>query len=394
MKVLTLLERYGIATNPEARNIVKNSPIITVLESETSKCTLTQKLFLFPEQSIVVMGSSELDLKTQTIQKLFPETFYISLESTQTGFPHPSQRAGWALANQLLPESPQRPDLLDSLSHFFERKKLTMTGLLPHGKLLAKAKNLLRIKKHLFEINKNELIELHRNYFLTLLEIAPSPLNRGEIRSSIIEFYDMLHRHSTPFDVLVDAHQQMRDLFITRPHNALLEAIIAEPSQAFQKKYQGMKYEIANDFLQKALDSSHREIISCDKLYLARAQIEHLVPARGIEIQWKYIDSLGTLLGTSTNRIILQYFSEDLLYVPPTLNVFEQKIQSAAYRQVKEFMEELHAELSVNKDENYQLIYSQIKAGLLNEIDILNSNDQLPVSTELASYFQLRHQSL
>lgn len=375
MKALALLERYGIATNFEARNLVKNSPIITTIESETSTCTLTQQLLLFPGQTIVVMGSSELNLKTQTIHRLFPETFYISLESAQTGFPHPSQRSGWALANQLLPESPQRPDLLCILSQFFERKKSVTMALLPHSRLLDKAKHLLKLKKCLFETHKNELIELHREFALTLLQTAPSSQKRSDSLTSIIQFYDSLYHLSNPFDLLSDAHLKMRDLFICRPHKALLEAI-TETSQPFQQKHQGMSYEIAKNILQNAFN------------------LEAVSTPSYCSITWNYIACLGCLLGTSTNQIILQYLSEDLLYAPPILNSFEQKIQSAAYKQAEDFINELHMELSPDKQTNLQWMYQKLKTNILNDIAILNAEEHPPISVELAHYFLSRHQSL
>lgn len=385
MKALALLERYGIATNPEARSIVKNSPIFTTIENETSVCILEQQLVLFPGQTIVVMGSSELNLQTQTIHKLFPGTFYISLESTQTGFPHPSQRAGWAWANQLLPESPQRPDLLNVLANFFERKKQVMTALLPHGKLLNQAKNLLRLKKQVFENNKNELIELHREYALTLLQAASSPQNKEDILSSITLFYDLLHADISPFDLLTDIHQKVRDQFIAKPHKALLDKVNTHSDKIFPQVNKGLDFETAKNILNNALKDSHHEIQTYLNLETATEKDN---------IIWKYIDRLAILLGPSTNQIILQYLSEDLLYIPPILNGFERKIQASTYAQAEDFMSELHAGLSLNKQTNFQWIHQKIKDDISKDMSILKSDGNLPIPNELEHYFQLRHQSL
>lgn len=363
MKALALLERYGIATNPEARGLVKNSPIIATIESGTSKCILTQQLLLFPGQTVVVMGSSELDSKTQSIHRLFPETFYISLESTQTGFPDPSQRSGWALANQLIPDSPQRPDLLDSLSEFFERKKALTVDLLPHGKLFDKAKHFLRIKKALFDANSRELIELHRELALTLVQVSQF-LSKENIDCEIVNsFFDYLQKCSQPMDELISAHQKVRGVLISKPHKVLLETIITESVES--------SYDVARAVLEKALEGNYLDLFNSE------------------EPDSKYIAILGSILGKATNQIILQYLSEDLLFLPPILNAFEQKIQALAYRQAEDFINELHAE-DFDADEMYQ----KVKGDIESDIALLKMNAFLVIPEKLAAYYQMRHESL
>ncbi len=84
MKALVLLERHGIATNTAVRVAVKSTPIHASLDGNALQCTLTQILTLFHGQTVVVSGSSELDPKTRTISRLYPETFSISVESRKT----------------------------------------------------------------------------------------------------------------------------------------------------------------------------------------------------------------------------------------------------------------------------------------------------------------------
>lgn len=350
MKVLALLERYGIASNPEARSIVKSSPIHTTMEAdENATCTLTQTLTLFPGQTIVVKGQSVLDPKTKTISRLFPDTFFISLKSTQTAFPHASQRGGWALVNQLLPECPQRMDLLDGLAELFLRKKRAMQDLLPHGPLIGKAKQLLKVKKKVFAAHQTELLNMHHQHSLVL---AP---HAGDV---VDEFFGGLHRHPHAFDCLVETNQAICEYFISNPHQQLFEAILNGKHTDLGSPHAELRYRGAKAILEQTLN--------------------------GVEPQNDYIRSMGHILGKASHHIILQYVSEDLVFEPPVLTPFERQMQAAAYRQVHDFLNELDSPLG---DE--QAVYELMKAQIIADLE-----GDLGYTDALAAYFQQRFASL
>lgn len=385
MKALALLERYGIASNSEARTLVKSSPILTSPESDASKCTLAQTLTLFPGQTIVVMGSSELNPKTQSINKLFPETFSISLESTQTGFPHPSQRTGWALANQLLPESPQRLDLLGNLSQLFHRKKRVIADLLPQGVLIGKAKKLLKLKKHVFERNKCELIALHKQLALALLQAVPYCSNISVEPVSF--FFDELLNHSSSFDLLADANQCIRDRFIAMPHQCLMDAVMNEHPCQKPSAHSNMSIESAKAILINAIDHAKNEV-ALSRVKAANSPYE----MRKLD----YVGCLGPILGSAATQIILQYLSEDLLFAPPHLNLFERKIQTMAYQHVTDFLDELDISLSPNKIDAEDQILASLKEKIANDILLVNQNEEadLSLTDAIATYFHKRYTHL
>ena len=376
MKVLALLERYGIASNPEARALVKQSPIQTSIKSDdASTCMLTQTLSLFPGQTVVVMGTSALDPKTQTISRLFPETFSVSLELTQTAFPHASQRTGWALANQLLPECPQRMDLLHESAELFQRKKQTMGDLLPHGMLIGKAKQLLKLKKKVFAAHQTEFITLHQKLARTLLKAAPAPWILPKAETAVDDFYENLKQHPFAFDRLAEANQSICENFIAKPQQVLLDAILKGKHGELGSPHPVARYGAAKAIL--ALEFKENQ----DKLAGQQGQDP---------IQSAYIVYMGNVLGLAAQPIILQYLSEDLIFIPPSLSLFEQCVQAAAYRHASDFMQELAIPLE-DEAANLASVYQWLRREIEADMAIFQGKDKLSLPAELARYFEQRY---
>jgi hypothetical protein len=384
MKALSLLERYGIATNPEARAIVRQSPILTVIDGDDATCTLTQTLTLFPGQTVVVIGTSALDPKTQTIHQLFPDTFSVSLESTQTGYPHPSQRAGWTLAHQLLHDCPQRIDLLTKAAELLQTKKEVIQGLLPHGSLIGKAKKLFKYKALAFAEHQQEFLDLHRRLALAIFQSAPKHdvPHHAEITAST--YFDMLKNQLAPFNGLVDTYQCIREHAITKPHQVLLNAILMGKSNDIGNNDAMTRYHAAQAILDQALDNSLHEIELQAKgtvLPLERAKFE-------------FIYSMGKVLGSAAETVMLQYLSEDLMYPPPALKRFEQKIQAAAYRHVEDFFDELAIPLEGDYAQNQKSVYHLLKNEMNWDLSLFQQDQDLEIPEELALYFDRRYLSL
>lgn len=367
MKVLALLERYGIASNPEARIHVKQSPIHTSMEVDSSLCTLSQTFSLFPGQTIVVKGDSAFDSQHQTISRLFPETFSISLESTQTGFPHPSQRAGWTLGSQLLPESPQRIDLLTHAVTIFQERRQVIEELLPQGRLIDHAKRLLRLKRKAFEANCQEFLDLHKELYLAILGAGLEEVEISAARNEVEEFFCQLQSHPVPFDYLLEINQQIRDRYISKPHHELLEAVLKGRTNDFGGRDPELRYRA----VQKVFESA-------------------LMQARS-EGKCGFMPCMGKVLGGAAKQIILQYLSEDLVYSPPVLTLFERMVQEAAYTQIKDFLEELSTSLGIDKE---QQVYLMMKDQLKRDIALFRDQVDLIISDELSEYFSHRYESL
>lgn len=377
MKVLALLERYGIAASHEIRTLVKQTPIQTELETNRSICTLTQTLTLFPGQTVVVMGTSALDPKTQTISNLFPDSFSVSLESTQTGFPHPSQRTGWALGNQLLPEYPQRIDLLVLTASVFQRRKAAIPGLLPNGVSVGKAKKLIKLKRQAFAEHQSELLELHARLIRIIMQAAPSHLIKSESETIVARFFQALHSSAHPYERLLEINQTVRDLFIARPHQELLDAVLKGKEGGFGNNDAGSRYRAAEQFLTHSLENVLKEVAHQCKQ--AEEPLERL--------KWEYICLLGMILGQASKNIILQYLSEDLDFAPTTLSLFECKVQAAAYRHVVDFLDELSMPLEEDSvADMYQLLIRELNA----DIALFSNEGRPAITIELADYFQQR----
>lgn len=381
MKAIALLERYGIASNPEARTFVKQSPIHTAIQEDASICTLTQTLSLFPGQTIVVMGTSALDPKTHAISQLFPETFYLSLESTQTGFPHPIQRAGWTVAGQLLPDSPQRIDLLNLSTELFQRRNAMIAGLEPQGSLLKHAKQLLSFKKKAFDQHAEELIQLHRKLSLTILEKSCANADAYEITE---KFYDALGSRPTPFDFLAETWHLVREHFMVRPHQQLLDAIIKGKSTDFGSPISETRHLAAKELLNESLELAQEEI-------LRQKEETKLLNEKS---KYDFMRVFGNILGTASNQIFLQYLSEDLMFLPPSLNSFESKVQIAAYHHLKDFLAELSLSLSGDLASDQKLAYQLLKDQITSDIALFHEETLHPISKELSEYFQNRYVSL
>lgn len=371
MKVIALLERYGIASNPEARNFVKTSPIHATIQDDASMCTLTQTLSLFPGQKIVVKGKSSLDPKTQTINTLFPDSFHLLLELTQTGFPHPIQRTGWSLASQLIPDFPQRIDLLDKTGVLFLRRNEVIANLLQQGHLLQQAKGLHILKRNIFEKHTSELIDLHKNLAAAFLKAASAP---QEIHLEAEEFFRHLSLHPTPIKALSEIYHTIKENFIVKPHQLLLNAIIKGKSTDLTNTNHEVRYQVAKNLLEEALNQAKHEL-----------QTSNI-----IHVNSNYIKFLGEIYAKASKNIILQYLSEDLIFQPPTFSSFESKLQAAAYLHLNDFLDELLTEQTHTEES----IYQRIKKQILSDIHLFQEETLPDISKELSLYFQSRFNSL
>lgn len=387
MKTLSLLERYGIASNPEARATVKISPIHASADSKGSKYTLTQTLTLFPGQTVVVKASSMLDPQSQTIVKLFPETFCLSIESTQTGFPHPSQRSGWALSHQLLPENPQRIDLLSLSAKIFRRRARAISGLHQPGDqpgaLINKAKRRLSEKKKCFQENREKLIDLHRQLSLKIARVAPESQS-GPLEGIIANFYDALASHPHPYECLVETNDEIRSFFFAKPHEKLIMAILHGKSTTLNHKNPYKRYEAARRILEE------EQILACEEVF-RKNQIERPSDCRG---RFEYVIHFGKLIGSASINVMLQYFSEDLVYPPPVLSRFESMIQAAAFNHLDGFLKELEMEEEVAVEEGIAVL-EQLQGDILDDIAIFDTpSHQFPLCVEMKDYFEARYSSL
>lgn len=381
MKAIIILEGYGISSN-EARAFVKNSPIYTTIEKNDSICTLTQTLSLFPGQTIIVKGNTTLDPKTQSISHFLPESFTLIEELTQTGFPHATQRVGWTVASQLIPDAPQRIDLLGTTAKLFQRRNQAVAGLSQkQGDLLKHAKALLSLKKKAFEEHAIELIQMHENLAMTILQASFAD---PKAYHAVGRFYQFLRNHPHPFDMLAETSQTIRECFMVKPHQTLLDAIIKGKTTDLGSTVPESRYEAAKTILDQAVDSA------CEEFHPTHHEVENLEE----RIKSDYIGYMGNILGKASKPIFLQYLSEDLVFEPPFLTPFESKVQAAAYLHLEDFLDELSVPLEGDEVKNSEMVYQLLKKQIASDIDLFKDESVPATSNELADYFQKRYLSL
>ncbi len=381
MKAITLLESfYGTASNSEERASIKNSPIHVDVEENATVCTLTQKLSLFPGQTIIVKGNSALNPITRAVSQLFPDSFCMSLE--QASFPHPIQRAGWTVASQLLPDFPQRIDLLNEAADLFRRRDAIATELtLKKSSVISHAKKLLSLKKNAFNINGKELIDLQNTLAHTILDAASAD---PAAHKTVEEFYNTLCSHPRPLDVLTEVSEAIRERFMSQPHQILLNSIIKGKTTDLGSALPEVRYATAKAILQQSIDDALRVIC----LENAEGKLPEDL------IKWDYIACMGKVLGKASIQIFLQYLSEDLMYHPPNLTSFEYKVQTAAYSHLKDFLNELTLPLNIDPAHNLESFYRLTKEQIVSDIGIFRNESPPAISKELADYFHNRYLSL
>lgn len=356
MKVLSLLNRYEIATNPQARYAVIKSPITTTANDRF--CLLTQTVKVFPWETVTVQGASELDPFTQTISRLFPETFSVSLVSEQTAYPHPTQRAGWVLSEYLIPELPQRLDLLPAHASLFSGRKELLEQLLAGKEVNQVAKKLFRIKQRVFQSYIQEFAFLHEK--LAQAVFCAGGASSFETKS----FFACAQQEANSFDFIGDTYQQIREIWMKQPYQKVVEE---------QQK---------PELIEASFKASHEEI----EADLIRDIEEAESEKQRIQLEW--ILNYGSLVGKASVPIMLQHLSEDFDFEPPKLTHFQTQLQTVACRHLADYMTELNQpEFDDTK------MYQAMKRQLTVDCETFQRKEKSRVAADLEGYFALRYRT-
>lgn len=109
------------------------------------------------------------------------------------------------------------------------------------------------------------------------------------------------------------------------------------------------------------------------------------------KVNLTYQHTMGTLLSSALQELIIQQNSEILQYQPPPLTLFAKKLQIALYLQLWEFQHELYMD---SKETNF---FPRLQRLLEDDIALFKSTDlnKLPwtavaVSQELEKYYENR----
>lgn len=315
IKSAKLLEIEGFSNNTgEALKIARQAPITASTDKTTKAATLLQTWSPLPGIRINVSCSTSQG-------SLLPQNCQISFQYVQTGFPHPSQHTGWALADQLIPPCPHRLDELKHLPELLKRKQMAAKALAPKGAMMARAISLLECKKQAFHHNTIELINRHRDLAMAILSASGEASSATE--TTVASFFDSLKHVEKPWEHLAEAHHAMADHFITRPHDSLQHTWLERTNPGLINNDPQVSYQTALEILDRQASKKLRPLTE--------------IPRTTRE----YIICMGNIIKDAAHRITLQHLSEMMGFAPPMLSTFEQKLQTATYKQAEDFLSDL-----------------------------------------------------
>jgi hypothetical protein len=352
LKASSLIRQHGIRfKNPnEAINLIRQAPISATIDSPSLTSTLCLTVSVLPGIVIKVKGSFKRDPKSVAQSVPIPDSFQLSLKSTQAGFPHPSQYTGWALCDALIPAYPHRLDQLPLFHPVYERKKIAMQGLLPDGNLLDPAKQLLQLKQQAFNANSQEFIPKHCELALAILNAAYDGLAPEHDQDTIKNYYRNLILYPDVFDYFTETHNAINYHFIYQPQSKLQEIWLERSNANLFDKSPAVIYK-------EALKILEEEVIYRENLLKEeKNHAHHDLDKYAIE----YVICMGKSLSRATFPILLQHTSENLGSTPPMLHIFEQKVQAATYRQLQSFLNEMNNELPSAAESVTEILRKQI----------------------------------
>jgi len=378
------------ALSSEIVTMMRKKPINTIVEKgdeekkSSTIISMEQQLTPFPGEYITVKGAIERNAQSAVPSVPIPKSFRISTVVTQTGFPHPSQHTGWALANELIPDHPIRTDLIPLFYQLYREKLEIARKLLPKGPLNKKAKSLLQMKKKAFAEKFEELLPLHEQLSLAVIESANfEELEMARVKRVVEKFYRDLADHRSPFE------------YLTQTFHLINRSFIEIPYQVLYHQWQEHQTEelFSEDF--KTRGAASQEILRNEILKTGEELTRQIIqPHKEIDSDaLSFVLIFGQVVGAGVKSILLMHFSEKVVFPPPLLTEFEEKIQSAALLHLSAFHRELKEDLPVS----HAQVVEKMKESLEKEILLFSSDlhessvPALKITHELERYYSGRY---
>lgn len=367
MKVIALVERHQLLSNFEARMIVVNKPIQIELDKQEQLLTISQTLAPLPGQQIDVSVTFKKDPRTLTFSIFVSDN--LSLKSTQTGYPKPEQHHGWALSEKLIPEYLHRPNLLNLFPKLNAQKIQIAQDLLPNGPLVEKARMFLRLKRQTFNKYKLEFLDSHRKLAFAIAEAAPKAYIPNNFIVCTNQFFDALNHQSNPYDLLSNIYDHLMRILIVLPHAALERSWLNGNLSSYDDAQQLLSTEM--------FANAMKELQECQG---GKCEVEKFGHHFQVAMQ--------QILAPAIQQLLLQQQSEIMEYIPPKLDLFSKKLQTAVYLQLWEF----HHELSLDPHECdlfrrlSRLLEDDITLFKANSLSSLNCKAST-VTIELEAYY-------
>ena len=366
---------------------LRKTPIQAVMKSSDNRASsdhatvsLWQTIIPFPGDIINLTG--EFTRKSQCSVPV-SQSFSVFSKSVQTGFPHPSQHMGWALADALIPAFPQKIEHLLFLQPLLHKKNAIAKALLPKGELREKAKSLLKLKKQSFEENKMELIPQLLNLHKAIIN-ASHNVNANELQPMVQQFFELLMHRPNAYEELSEAQHALLETYFVRPFEKLKSDWIDRSVPELFSNDLYIRYQAAFSILENDMEKRKQELL---------AQWKTLSDHSFEKIAIEFILGMGEVLFHPCALIILQHFSETVHFPPPTLGEFEYKIQLSLYFQLQDFLMEIE---NHNPENENTSIKQKLTEKIQSELHIFSSsttedNPRAPLINELEVYFNVQY---
>lgn len=390
MRAITMAKRSNLPEEfqQELTKMMRQTPIVALGEGgkDAHVVSMVQMLTPFPGEVITVTGKFKRSPKARIPSVPDASSFRVSTIVSQTGFPHPSQYTGWALSNSMVPDNPLRIDLTPEFHAIHRIKQQLATDLLPGQRLNQKAKSLLQLKKEAFALESDWFLEAHKKLYKALLALAPyDGLDQAVINERVDAYFSELCKHPAPFDFLAQTHAIINKFFVDRLFDALYHEWQDHQNDGLQSTSHKERHRESFRILHGEVSASFDELNR--QLQAPQTDLD-LATLRFVLLQ-------GQVIGEAAVSLILQSFSEKIGFAPPLLKQFELIVQTATFRQVLSFEQELELELPVKTE----ALAKNMRTWLEKDIELfLNEGDEEPpeaeISHELERYYNARYSYL
>ncbi len=322
VKAGRLLSMQRIKVSAENLLAIRIAPIRYALDPTTSTSTLSLTIHPLPGSEITVQGSFKRDETLYAWTTPLPKSFQLFTSIQMMGFPHPSQYVGWALATPFVHVVPYYLEKTPHLKMLLERTKALELEWFLGSPLFERACTLLHKKRATFIQHKQDLLPLHRNLMQAIVRannqvIPPDALNN---------FFIYLEESLSPMEMLSFFYEQVVSCMMIQPlvrvEEGALERSEGEEGENFSQEM-GMKVfgeEQQKGLQQLSLNTQHPELACL----------------------------LGSCIGEAAAAMMTQYFPGIQQQVAGSLTLFQKKMQTAAFRQWRIFLEELEGAVEGN----------------------------------------------
>ena len=197
MKAIRMIEQHLKKSVAEIVPLVKQGKLEIDEESNADQINMQQLIEVDAGSLIFVTGCFKRNMSHSKFMAMpILDSFRLSFQLTHTGFPYPSQHTGWALVDQWIEASPLRPDQTPLFQCINQRKKRLAHRLLFDHSFIQKARHHFKIKRDVFDQNRDIFLPLHRK----LHQMLQKEAGKEEVAPLLDAFYREAMHVSSPFD--------------------------------------------------------------------------------------------------------------------------------------------------------------------------------------------------